>query len=62
MITLHVAYTYRGKRCTTTRRLDDRSRIGDALDNLDLCGYDNIEIVEVEGEDKIRDDWEDIPF
>lgn len=48
MITLHVAYTYRGERRTTSRTLEDRSEIGAELDMLGRCGYDHIDIVDVD--------------
>lgn len=64
MITLRVAYTYRGERRTTARTLNDRSEVGAELDMLDRCGYDDIDIVEIVNEDGTRDgyDGDNIPF
>ena len=48
MITLHVTYIYRGKRTNTSRTLNDRSEVAAELDMLDRCGYDNIDIVDID--------------
>lgn len=62
MITVHVAYTYRGTRRSTSITAADRSQVSAELDNLERCGYDHIDILEVEHDDPASADSEDIPF